>query len=81
VITKRTVLLVLVLGALAAWLAAASTSGVRHARPIVPPPAALANAIHDAVGVRMRELPMSPGRLLKAILHKEGASVASAAAD
>jgi len=48
---------------------------------IVPPPAAVANAIANAVGVRMTELPMSPGRVLKAILHKEGASVASAAAD
>src|SRR5579872_2078026 len=46
---------------------------------IVPPPAAVANAIANAVGVRMTELPMSPGRVLKAILHKEGASVASAA--
>jgi CO/xanthine dehydrogenase Mo-binding subunit len=36
--------------------------------PIVPPPAALANAIYRAVGVRMTELPMSPGRVLKAIL-------------
>lgn len=36
--------------------------------PIVPPPAALANAIYKAVGVRMRELPMSPPRLLRAIL-------------
>jgi CO/xanthine dehydrogenase Mo-binding subunit len=36
--------------------------------PIVPPPAAIANAIYRAVGVRMRELPMSPPRLLKAIL-------------
>jgi CO/xanthine dehydrogenase Mo-binding subunit len=36
--------------------------------PIVPPPAALAAAIHGAIGVRMRELPMSPGRVLKAIL-------------
>ncbi len=48
---------------------------------IVPPPAAVANAIAHAVGVRMTELPMSPGRVLKAILHKEGAAVASAAAD
>ena len=32
-ITKRTVLLVFVLGAVAAWLAAASTSGVRQSRP------------------------------------------------
>ena len=35
---------------------------------IVPPMAAVANAIYHAVGVRMRELPMSPPRLLKAIL-------------
>jgi CO/xanthine dehydrogenase Mo-binding subunit len=38
--------------------------------PIVPPPAALANAIYRAVGVRMRVLPMSPGRVAKAILGK-----------
>jgi xanthine dehydrogenase molybdenum-binding subunit len=36
--------------------------------PIVPPPAALANAIYRAVGVRLRELPMSPGRVVKALL-------------
>jgi CO/xanthine dehydrogenase Mo-binding subunit len=36
--------------------------------PIVPPPAAIANAIYQAVGVRMHELPMSPGRVLKEIL-------------
>src|SRR5207302_7574195 len=36
--------------------------------PIVPPPAAIANAIHRATGVRMRRLPMSPGRVLKALL-------------
>lgn len=40
--------------------------------PICPPPAAIANAIYRAIGVRMRELPMSPGRVLKQILaHKE----------
>jgi CO/xanthine dehydrogenase Mo-binding subunit len=38
--------------------------------PIVPPPAALANAIYRAVGVRMTELPMSPGRVVKALLAK-----------
>ena len=37
--------------------------------PIVPPPAAIANAIYDAVGVRMRHLPMSPPNLLHAILN------------
>jgi xanthine dehydrogenase molybdenum-binding subunit len=36
--------------------------------PIVPPPAAVANAIYRAIGVRLRELPMSPGRVLKAIM-------------
>ncbi|HEV3204274.1 MAG TPA: xanthine dehydrogenase family protein molybdopterin-binding subunit [Gemmataceae bacterium] len=35
--------------------------------PIVPPPAAIANAIYRAVGVRMKELPMSPGRVQKEI--------------
>ncbi len=38
---------------------------------IVPPPAAVANAIYDAVGVRMNVLPMSPGNILKAIAAKE----------
>jgi CO/xanthine dehydrogenase Mo-binding subunit len=37
--------------------------------PIVPPPAALANAIYRAVGVRMCVLPMSPGRVVKAMLE------------
>lgn len=35
--------------------------------PIVPPPAALANAIYRAVGVRMNVLPMSPGRIQDAL--------------
>ena len=39
--------------------------------PIVPPPAALANAIYRAVGVRMQELPMSPGRVLKETLTSQ----------
>jgi xanthine dehydrogenase molybdenum-binding subunit len=47
---------------------------------IVPPPAAVANAIAHAVGVRMTELPMSPPRLLKAILSKRGGAEAQAAA-
>jgi CO/xanthine dehydrogenase Mo-binding subunit len=33
--------------------------------PIVPPPAAIANAIYRAVGVRMDELPMTPARILE----------------
>jgi CO/xanthine dehydrogenase Mo-binding subunit len=47
---------------------------------IVPPPAAVANAIAHAVGVRMTELPMSPPRLLKAMLSKRGGTEAQAAA-
>jgi CO/xanthine dehydrogenase Mo-binding subunit len=35
--------------------------------PIVPPPATIANAIHHAVSVRMRDLPMSPPALWKAM--------------
>lgn len=35
--------------------------------PIVPPPPAIANAIYDAIGVRMTVLPMSPGNLLEAV--------------
>jgi CO/xanthine dehydrogenase Mo-binding subunit len=40
---------------------------------IVPPPAALANAIHDAVGVRMDVLPMNPAAVMSA-LWKQGGS-------
>jgi CO/xanthine dehydrogenase Mo-binding subunit len=38
--------------------------------PIVPPPAAIANAIYRAVGVRMNVLPMSPGRVVEAMKNK-----------
>jgi len=37
---------------------------------IVPPLAALANAIYDAIGVRMTELPMNPTAVRKAIMSK-----------
>lgn len=39
--------------------------------PIVPPPAALANAIYQAVGVRMTELPASPGRVTAKLLARK----------
>src|SRR5262245_1614435 len=35
--------------------------------PIVPAPAALANAIHDATGVRLTELPLTPERIALAL--------------
>jgi xanthine dehydrogenase molybdenum-binding subunit len=39
--------------------------------PIVPPPAAIANAIFHAIGVRLRQLPMSPPRVLHEILARD----------
>jgi len=35
--------------------------------PIVPPPGAIANAVKDATGIRMTDLPMSPPRVHSAI--------------
>ena len=37
--------------------------------PICPPMAAIANAVYDAIGVRVNELPMKPGTVLNAILE------------
>ena len=34
---------------------------------LVPPMGAIANAIHDAIGVRMTELPMTPGKIVEAL--------------
>ena len=47
--------------------------GVRGAGevPIVPPMAAIANAIARAVGVRMQDLPMSPAAVLEALWKKD----------
>ena len=39
--------------------------------PIVPPAAAVANAIYRAIGVRMYRLPMSPRHILEALWAKE----------
>ena len=39
---------------------------------IIPPAAALANAIYDAVGVRIRELPITPDKVLRALAEKDG---------
>ena len=40
--------------------------------PIVAPMAAIANAIHDAVGVRMTSLPMTPGKVLEELWKQAG---------
>jgi CO/xanthine dehydrogenase Mo-binding subunit len=42
---------------------------------IVPPMAAIANAIYHAIGVRMTELPMNPGSILEALWEKQRAKV------
>ena len=42
---------------------------------IVPPLPAVANAIHDAVGVRLREAPMSPVKVLSALNQKNGTNL------
>ena len=39
--------------------------------PIVPPLAALSNAIYDAVGVRLTKLPLTPGSILEALEAKK----------
>ncbi|HRA66298.1 MAG TPA: molybdopterin-dependent oxidoreductase, partial [Caldilinea sp.] len=39
--------------------------------PIVPPAAALANAIYHATGARMHELPMSPARVVARLAEVE----------
>jgi CO/xanthine dehydrogenase Mo-binding subunit len=44
--------------------------------PIVPPMAAIANAVENALGIRFTQLPMSPPRVLEAI---DGARVATKA--
>lgn len=36
--------------------------------PIIPAPAALANAVHDATGVRITELPLTPERIATSLL-------------
>jgi CO/xanthine dehydrogenase Mo-binding subunit len=39
--------------------------------PIVPPMAAVANAIHAATGVRLRDLPMAPPKILPELGEEE----------
>jgi len=39
--------------------------------PLIPPMAAVANAIHAATGIRLRDLPMSPPKLRAALDAQE----------
>ena len=47
---------------------------------IVPPPPAVANAVYQACGVRMTELPIAPPRLLRRILQQNTPADTEAAA-
>jgi CO/xanthine dehydrogenase Mo-binding subunit len=39
---------------------------------IVPPMAAISNALYNAIGVRLNSLPMNPGVILEALWKKNG---------
>jgi CO/xanthine dehydrogenase Mo-binding subunit len=41
---------------------------------IVPPPAAIANAVYKAQGVRMDRLPMNPGAIMETVWKKSNGS-------
>jgi CO/xanthine dehydrogenase Mo-binding subunit len=46
--------------------------------PLLPILPSIANAVTDAVGIRMYELPMTPDRVLQAIERRERAAVREA---
>ncbi|MCW2698093.1 MAG: hypothetical protein JWR62_3178 [Modestobacter sp.] len=39
---------------------------------IVPPAAAVANAVYDAIGIRLRDLPFTPDKVLNALRERDG---------
>jgi CO/xanthine dehydrogenase Mo-binding subunit len=38
--------------------------------PMIPTLAAIANAIHSAIGIRLKKLPMTPEKVIRAIMDK-----------
>jgi CO/xanthine dehydrogenase Mo-binding subunit len=38
---------------------------------LLPTSAAIANAIYDAVGIRLKELPFTPDKIIQALKEKE----------
>ena len=46
---------------------------------IIPPPAAVANAIYHAIGVRMNRLPMKPSAIMEAIWQSSISRLSSSA--
>ncbi len=51
---------------------ARSARAASASRPIVPAPAAIANAVEDATGVRITELPLTPERIAMALAAGQG---------
>ena len=49
--------------------------GVRGvgATSVIPPLAAITNAVYHAIGIRLNRLPLSPARILEAVWEKEAA--------
>ena len=43
--------------------------------PIIPPAAAIANALYDALGVRIREFPITPEKVLTALKSQRGSDL------
>ena len=41
---------------------------------VIPPLAAITNAVSHAIGVRLYQLPLSPGRILEALWEKDAAT-------
>jgi CO/xanthine dehydrogenase Mo-binding subunit/CO/xanthine dehydrogenase FAD-binding subunit len=39
---------------------------------INPPPSVISNAVYDAIGVRIRELPITPDKIIRALADREG---------
>ncbi|HEY7491807.1 MAG TPA: hypothetical protein VIH59_11955 [Candidatus Tectomicrobia bacterium] len=46
----------------------------RHWASLIPPLAAITNAVYHALGIRFNRLPLSPARILEALWEKEVAT-------
>jgi hypothetical protein len=53
-------------------LAWSRTKGTSYPYPLVPVLGSIANAVYDAVGVRMIELPITQQKILEALERKRG---------
>ena len=53
-------------------LGCSRTKGTSYSYPLVPVLGSIANAIFDAIGVRMTDLPITPQKILKALEKQRG---------